>query len=202
MKKRVYILLGLFFLAAPLFVQADPAPLPSPLEPKIVRLIHLQEMMLGEKDVGELVKIYAKTFSESEIDELIQFYSNPVFQKGRSAVKDATLALAAVEMAAPHSEEKDKEACLSSGDGVVEAIRSGIKLYHANEIANGRPGKFPAKLDSAKDGTPDSENLIFTQVLQNGFHGSHWSKKGSTYTQTCGEKIRSFTYDPKSGEFK
>lgn len=87
------------------------------------------------------------------------------------------------------------EACKHSRDGVLGAVRSGIMAFKAK--------KFPAKLDSAKDGACGDDNHFFTKVLQEGdITDSTWSKKGLTYTHNCKGDQQSFTYNPQNGEFK
>ncbi len=104
----------------------------------------------------------------------------------------------------------------ASRDGVVGAVRSGLAMFRANDLANnGPPGIYPATLDVAVAGAAAPANLLFTgpaacpaniaacPLLQQGISDAAWSKTDdTTYTFTSAPgAVFTYTYDPATGSF-
>ena len=84
--------------------------------------------------------------------------------------------------------------------GVEGAVRAGLQVYYANNLANGGAGAYPAAggLDGAAvDGVCSSTNVCFDEVLTNGITDGNWTKAGDVYS-TSGHAC---TYVPASGTF-
>ena len=90
----------------------------------------------------------------------------------------------------------------SARDGVVGSVRSGVMLFHANDLATGGAGAFPATLDANANGACAT---CFSGVLEQPVSDTHWSKAGLVYTYDDGDPATpnlSFTYDPATGAFQ
>lgn len=135
--------------------------------------------------------VYRKYFSEKEIEGLLQFYKTPLGQKLIQAGPDLLPYFAQLDMI-PKIVEQD---CWDGAERIAKAVRSGINLFRANEIAEGRPDKSPKELDGGKKG-------FFGAVLNEPITDSSWTKKGNTYTVQCNGKQKSFTYHSESGKFE
>lgn len=171
-------------------------------EAKVLKLIQLStgwDNKYVEKNLRKMAVIYSKYFTEKELDDLIQFYSSTMYQK----LRDAYLEIIQMEISKEMLQRSGIETCVTTMNSVVGAVQTGIALFYANEVViHGEPGQYPDKLDSAKDGSASSDNLFFTEALDQGTHDNHWSKKGLTYLHTCRGKKRSYIYKPKTGTFR
>lgn len=65
-------------------------------------------------------------------------------------------------------------------DAVAGAVRSGLSLYAANEVAGGAAVSYPTDMDavdaSAANQVGSNTNRLFSTVIQNGVTSSQWSK--------------------------
>jgi len=89
----------------------------------------------------------------------------------------------------------------SARDGLVGAVRSGIALYRANDLASGAAGSYPSFLDT----NPPATSCIscFDFVLANGVSDSKWFKNTqSSYTYNDGTNTTTYTYNVTDGTFQ
>ena len=90
-----------------------------------------------------------------------------------------------------------EDAQRASVDGVVGAVRTGIMIYHAEELVNGFD-RWPDDLDVDLANTG-----LFEVVLdQVGLTESQWlNPSTNTYTVPVGSTTRTYVYDPLTGRF-
>lgn len=84
--------------------------------------------------------------------------------------------------------------------GTVAGVRTGIKLVHMTNLAQGSD-TYPATLDSAVVGAASATNKLFTDVIDGGITDGNWSKTAATtyeYTPTT----TTYTYDNSDGSFE
>jgi len=89
----------------------------------------------------------------------------------------------------------------ASTDGTVGGVRSGIGIWHAENLVAGGSGtdSWPPVLDYASDAVAATDNRFFESVLDTPITDSRWSKAGSTYT---GPNTTTFTYSNTDGGFE
>lgn len=95
------------------------------------------------------------------------------------------------------------EAANSAKDGVVGAIRDGIKIYKTNSlIKQGPPGVYPTTLDSASNSVASPSNRLFTTVLNPSVDNSSWTRNSNTtYTYSKHSVFSVYYYSPSAGTF-
>lgn len=99
------------------------------------------------------------------------------------------------------------QALESARDSFASAVKTGIKMRWVDDlVVNGAPGKYPQKLDLAKNGECGARNLCFTKVIENIdpslFKNGCWSKVSDLkYMFKCEDVKTIYNYDPKGGEF-
>lgn len=88
----------------------------------------------------------------------------------------------------------------ASMSGTVGAVREGIALSRANDLAvNGPPGAYPATLDAADAGPCTA---CFGNALESGMSDANWAKvDASTYTYNDGTTTFTYTYSAADGTF-
>jgi MSHA pilin protein MshA len=104
--------------------------------------------------------------------------------------------LAAVVM--PKFFDIKAEAQSAAEEGTVAAVRSGIKLAHLSNLAQGSD-TYPASLDSASVGAASESNPIFTEVIEGGVTDGNWEKTATGYTYTPSGSA--YTYTSGTGVF-
>ena len=82
------------------------------------------------------------------------------------------------------------EAQDAAEQGTVAAVRTGIKLVHMTNLAQGSD-TYPGTLDSAVVGVGSETNKLFTNVLEDGLADANWSKNDAT----------TYEYVPNGGEY-
>lgn len=93
-----------------------------------------------------------------------------------------------------------ERSCSNILDSTADAVRAGIALERANDLVqNGPPGRYPASLDSAHDGTASDSNSFFSGVLTGGVIDPDWSKRGNAYTLNCNGSSHTLEYNSKDG---
>jgi prepilin-type N-terminal cleavage/methylation domain-containing protein len=91
------------------------------------------------------------------------------------------------------------EAQDAAEEGTVAAVRTGIKLAHMTNLAQGSD-TYPAALDAAAVGAGSEANQLFTNVLEDGIADANWNKNDATtyeYVPTGG----TYVYDNANGTF-
>lgn len=100
------------------------------------------------------------------------------------------------------------DAAQAARDGVVGAVRDGIALDRADDLANnGPPGNYPAALDAVNAAggavTCSTANLCFGNVLENAIGDDNWQKTtATTYSYDDGTAVTTFTYNQATGTFQ
>ncbi len=86
---------------------------------------------------------------------------------------------------------------------VVSSVNTGLTLYSANEIANGRTESYPSALDAvATNGTSSMSVPFFGTVIKGGVTSDGWTKKSDTcYEFDLGSSVEKFQYDTSGGLF-
>ncbi len=91
-------------------------------------------------------------------------------------------------------------------DGVVGAVRSGIYMWHANNMATTGLDAYPASLEAV----PPAAGVAFDEVIENGIAiaaqggAGQWSDEtvaGAAFTY-IGPTTTVYTYTPADGSFK
>lgn len=97
----------------------------------------------------------------------------------------------------------NQQAATNARDNVVGAVRAGIALQRAQDFANGGTGTPPAQLDLIGNVAADSDNPLFTDVMQEGVRDGSWSKTGAhVYVYTMPDATtQEYTYTPATGSF-
>lgn len=149
--------------------------------------------------------VYEKNFDESDLDAMISYYQSPTGKKYLSSnfnhEMDAVL-LSLSEFNKSDSALKDKnldkEICAAELKYLTEDIEKGLARYKQVCESN----KFPDTLDRAYDGKADYDNIFFNRVTSFTRKTNKWSKKGNTYSYSCGGEVKTFVYDSQAGTFK
>jgi len=92
------------------------------------------------------------------------------------------------------------EAQSAAEEATVAAVRTGIKMVHMTNLAQGAD-TYPSLLDKAAKGDASEKNPLFTEVIEGGLTDSNWQKSGDNSYLYKPTK-NSYTYDPKVGTFK
>lgn len=71
------------------------------------------------------------------------------------------------------------EAQDAAEQGTVAAVRTGVKLAHMTDLAQGND-TYPTNLDSAAVGVASETNKLFTNVIDDGIIDSNWKKNDAT----------------------
>lgn len=88
-------------------------------------------------------------------------------------------------------------------DSVVGAVREGIQLYRASELAAKGTATYPPALDDAANGPCSSTNPCFNTVVEPGVTDGTWTRNSDTqYTYSSGPATRQFVYNPAVGTFE
>jgi prepilin-type N-terminal cleavage/methylation domain-containing protein len=101
------------------------------------------------------------------------------------------------------------EAAQASRDGAVGAVREGIALSRANDLAtNGPPGDYPTNLTDAANFVASTAcdsitDGCFDAVLQEGLEDGNWSTGAdqTSYTYNDGTTTSTWDYDSSAGTF-
>jgi MSHA pilin protein MshA len=91
------------------------------------------------------------------------------------------------------------EAQDAAEEGTVAAVRTGIKLAHMTNLAQGSD-TYPAALDAAAVGVGSEANKLFTNVLEDGIADANWSKNDAT-TYEYVPTGNTYVYDNAAGTF-
>jgi len=91
------------------------------------------------------------------------------------------------------------EAQSAAEQGVVAAVRSGVKLAHLTNITQG-DNNYPSSLDSADTGEASEDNPLFTEVIEGGLTDSHWEKTAAT-TYEYNPTGNTYAYSSADGTF-
>lgn len=90
-------------------------------------------------------------------------------------------------------------------DGIVGAVRSGIALHRAREIASSEDGtgSFPQSLDDLPADTQcNTKKICFSSVLPTGTGDPSWHKLSDTdYSFNDGTSVTTYKYDSATGTF-
>jgi MSHA pilin protein MshA len=93
----------------------------------------------------------------------------------------------------------------SARDGVVGAVRAGIAVYRANNMATGGDGVgVPATLDAAGAGPCSTSAQCFNAVMSNPVNDVNWNvtTTGSVYNYVGGGLNNVYTYNATNGTFQ
>jgi prepilin-type N-terminal cleavage/methylation domain-containing protein len=91
------------------------------------------------------------------------------------------------------------EAQTAAEQGTVAGVRTGIKLVHMTNLAQGSD-TYPATLDSAAVGAGSETNPLFTNVIDGGISDGNWEKNDAdTYEYT--PTGNTYDYDSSDGSF-
>jgi prepilin-type N-terminal cleavage/methylation domain-containing protein len=91
------------------------------------------------------------------------------------------------------------EARTAAEQGTVAGVRTGIKLVHMTNLAQGSD-TYPATLDSASVGAGSETNPLFTNVIDGGISDGNWEKSDAdTYEYT--PTGNTYDYDSSDGSF-
>jgi hypothetical protein len=171
----------------------------------VLERILVPENAKNENYLKKAADIYAKNFSEDDLAALITFYQSPTGKKYISSNINSELAAAAfaspTSAKAPSPQKPtdyDKKLCEADLKYLTDDIEKGLSRY--KRICGTE--KFPEALDWAQDGKADFDNLFFSRVTTYTRKSDKWSKKGNSYSYTCGGTTRTFVYSPSSGTFK
>jgi prepilin-type N-terminal cleavage/methylation domain-containing protein len=92
------------------------------------------------------------------------------------------------------------EAQDAAEQGTVAGVRTGIKLVHMTNLAQGSD-TYPATLDSAAVGAASPTNKLFTDVIDGGITDGNWEKNDAdTYEYT--PTGNTYDYDNTDGSFE
>lgn len=107
------------------------------------------------------------------------------------------------ERASEDAESSNVGSALLSGkeafEKMVEDLRSGIGMAHAESLSMGGGGGYPVALDKQVNGPCQR---CFTDAMGDPVADPRWVKTGHTYTFTDGDYSASFTYDPAMGKIE
>src|SRR3989338_5594169 len=81
-----------------------------------------------------------------------------------------------VVAALPTFQDLSTEAKQGSRDGVIACVRSGLKVYYANQLASTGTGAYPTTLDSAANDAADAADPIFGSICDPGVSDGNWSR--------------------------
>jgi prepilin-type N-terminal cleavage/methylation domain-containing protein len=86
-------------------------------------------------------------------------------------------------------------------DGVVGAVRAGIAVWRANDMANGGPGTPPTALDG--EGANSNCVTCFSSIMTNPVNDTNWVHVDSThYNYTGAGAVANYVYDTTNGTFQ
>jgi prepilin-type N-terminal cleavage/methylation domain-containing protein len=92
------------------------------------------------------------------------------------------------------------QARVASRDGVVGAVRAGIAVYRANDMAAGGPGTPPTTLDAQAAGACTA---CFNDIMTNPVNDANWNKIDPTHYNYVGTgAAQGLTYDTTNGTFQ
>ena len=107
-----------------------------------------------------------------------------------------------VVAALPTFQDLSTEARQGSRDGVIACVRSGLKVYYANQLASTGTGSYPATLDSAGNAVASSANPVFGNICDPAVSDGNWTRNSDvSYDFDDGTTTFSYTYSPAAGTF-
>ena len=89
-------------------------------------------------------------------------------------------------------------------DGVAGAVRAGIAVYRANNMATGNDGSAPPGLDAAPSGVCNTATNggCFNDIMTNPVNDTNWTKNSATnYQYTGSGAAQTFLYNTTNGAF-
>jgi len=84
-------------------------------------------------------------------------------------------------------------------NAIAGSVRDGINLQFADNLVAGS-SSYPSALDTASNGSCNSSNPCFGNVLQQGGVSSGWTKNGTQYTHD--DTSTSYSYNSVTGSFQ
>ena len=108
-----------------------------------------------------------------------------------------------VTAALPSFLNMDAQAKQGARNGVLSCIRSGVKVYYANQLATTGIGSYPGTLDSAGNVAASAANPVFGTICDPAVSDGNWAKNSDTeYIFNDGDNTFTYTYDPSAGSFE